>query len=91
MSDRVGLKKPKVVVKRTSIALTDEALDLISQAKNRMKANKNLTGSVDARVSKGASKGIVTEMKKMIGEIDDLEQIEPLSSGTNIEDQQQLI
>ena len=56
-----------------------------------MKANKNLTGSVDARVSKGASKGIVTEMKKMISEIDDLEKIEPLSTSTNVEDQQQLI
>lgn len=71
---KVGLKT-EVKVNRKSIALSDEAIALSDQATKRMKANKNLTGSVSDRVSKAASAAIVREMKKMIKEIDDLERI----------------
>ena len=64
-TDRVGLKS-KAKVKRKSIALTEEAFGSIDVAERRMKANKDLTGNVAARVSKAASRAIVSEMTKMI-------------------------
>jgi len=75
--EKVGLKsQAKSKLNRKSLALSDEAIAIINEATRRMKANKDLTGSVVDRAGLGASDGIVKELKTMIKEIDDVETVQ---------------